>query len=443
MDPGQFRTLSELVEEDAPNIKQKRCIHALPYTEEEGGDTLRSVYSMGQDDDGSSVYFSVNGSRASSMMMDGGPLFKTTAFSDGRETVSDCLDGEDLDQVSQGIDTREEKEFDHQDRDVMPQKQQDDFLGQKAPGEAWTSLFQTALDDGCEIKSTCGERKDIENPQGLDGEEQGEEEEVADHEEQERQGASSNGLKTNEPIKTGKWGSGSIMADTLGRETFTEGLVEDDISSEDVKVALEPRRLLSEADSVGPVLFPGSTMDGAGGPMLDLPTPIHEEGKGYEMSSEKKSREAPCQMCLEMKEHISSLQDSLGHMTEDLSNAYSEIAQYKKQILDIKEQLVHTSPSHDDEIEQLQEEIRYLRVVHTEEISALCAENGMLRRQMEDPDREDDYEKYQRLPQRRPAPTRRPKKLIIPEENRNAHAHKDSPDQIGYSPLGAARIQFK
>ena len=387
MDPEQFRTLSELVEEDVAVGKQKHCIHALAY--EENGDTLRSAYSnTGKDDD--SVYFSIAGSRASSLMMGGGGTIKSASFSESKEDVSDSLE----DDVGE-----EDNTYNH------TECEQNVFCGGENPTTQNVFPHAFSFDQGGAGAPDLAPKEDMQ---------------CADQE---------------EPDSRAR-----IHTPTEDLSSKEEGLDSD--SGEDVDKVTHSRRLLSEAESVGPVLFSDNTADRTA---LHLPTPIHEEEKGREASPEKRQHESPCRVCVEREEHVAHLQESLDHLKQELSRAYSDIDRYKKEIKNMRED---QSSSRDDQLEELREEMRYLQVVHTNEISLLYTENGMLRQQLQD--QMDEYvdeapPRPQRpRPQARPTPQARPRPqhILIPPPVVE-HRHTDSPDQIGYSPLGAARIQFK
>jgi len=410
MEPERFRTLSELAEEDLVVGKQKT--HSLPF---EASDTLRSVYSTGQDDDGTSVYFSVGGSRASSMRTEGNGTIKAS-FSEGQ--VSDASGDVQEDDGDEGYTLNNDDMVDR----VVIEKGADPPCGEQVLSFSQDvevpppHAFSFSQDP--EVPPTFGSSGTDQLP--------GRKED------------------TKQPQVQAKRDD-TPMPPESDKEEFA--VPEDSQDKEGVvPVRLRSQPLLSEAESVGPVLFSHTTTDRV---ELQLPTPIHEEQKSCEMSPERpKDASSPCKLCLERQEQLTILEKRLEQMRQDVSQAYSEVSKYKKQIVDMQQE---QTSARDDQVEQLQEEMRYLQVVHTEEISALCAENGMLRQQLQDSSHRDEYPQYDyrdddddyeaRRPQRTREPgARKPRKIILPSEEPR---HSDSPDQIGYSPLGAARIQFK
>lgn len=476
MDPDQFRTLSELAmaEDDRgwnETSKQTHHIHALAYEDEDDdGCTLRSAYSVAREEDGSSVYFSLNGSRASSAMMDGGsicPVVKNGDMSGLRETMSDCLDDCSVEMNEICVDKQGAQFEDGEEKE----KGEEQRSGCGRDNEGWHTVGKGLITDVniqkemeqdlvCALKRsfTVDQEKDTtlldENkagssdhvpkiPLGIAPEERPEsrQEDV-----QEDDVEDAGRVNIVEPHIV------DISNDFPREEDRHEGPARDTAWKKDRGAAVLRERLLSEAESIVPVMSSGSAWDEVRRhESLTLPTPIHEEGKsnGAEVQDATpvtcslntgECGIAPCQSCQEMSESMSTLQD-------ELSNAQATIARYEKQIVDIQTELSNMATFRGDDMEQLQEEIRYLKVLHTEEMSQLVAENGMLRQQLMDPYRVHDDAIFHSVEtmhqphahvQSSDRNMRRPK-LIIPEDSQ----HSLSCDQIGYSPLGAARIQFK
>lgn len=399
MEPEQFRTLSELAEEDPVVGKQK--IHSLPF---EVSDTLRSVYSNDREDDGCTVYFSVAGSRASSMRTEGNGTIKAASFSEGRvSNASEDIQEDDCDGICNS----------HID-DMA------DLVITENKGVLDPPCEDTMFPHAFSFSKGAGSPPTVGNT-------------VAHQPHQEKE----------------KDPGGHTKLDCIDAEILESDvdILKEEIALPDnspdkgVHVRLRSQPLLSEAESVGPVSFSDTTTERV---ELHLPTPIHEEQKSCEMSPERTKDASPCRLCSEKEEQICVLEKRLEQMKQDVSEAYVEVSRYKQQISDMQQEQISARDNH---LEQLQEEMRYLQVIHTEEISALCAENGMLRQQLQDSSYRDEYPQYDYRsdyeaprPQRTRDTVRKPRKIILPAEE---SGHSDSPDQIGYSPLGAARIQFK
>lgn len=170
-----------------------------------------------------------------------------------------------------------------------------------------------------------------------------------------------------------------------------------------------------EADSVGPV------------PCLQPKEDQRYEPGGCETKV--------CQRCLDLEEEVTRLRN-------DLLDTQSDVQRYKALISSAQAELASKQTSLDDELRHMEEENRYLRIVHAEETAALVSENSMLREKITEmkktcipiqnrtPSRVQDQ--MQMEPPMRP-------KLSIPEK-----PCEEDTSFVGYSPLAAGRLlQFK
>ena len=218
-----------------------------------------------------------------------------------------------------------------------------------------------------------------------------------------------------------------------GRDVADEGDVADVADEEDEGTELihavvrgrgEPRRGLSEAESL---IMGVRTCDQAEDPMDDGRSNAGDQTRAVE----------DCIPQGDLRDHGEGTCAEHGRIRqlEDL------VERYRARVVELEGQLQLEGQLDGDAliIEQLQEENRYLKVVYTERISHLIAENGILRNQILDAE--------QKLVDEGPAvPIRSAKKaamaIAVPGLAADELKVVDDATIIGYSPLGAGRLLY-